>query len=86
MLLFIFSVPPVHIVKELKNLVQFNLLEFDQGWNQYHIEATPTIVHFKNGVEEARIVEENTRETFKDWFKAAHKIEKPAGCRRIFIL
>ena len=38
------------------DLVQYNLLEFEQGWDDYGIESTPTIVHYKNGKEEARIV------------------------------
>ncbi len=29
------------------DLKQFNLLEFEEGWDEYHIEATPTIVRFK---------------------------------------
>ena len=38
------------------DLVQYNLLEFEQGWDDYDIEGTPTIVQFKDGKEVARIV------------------------------
>lgn len=51
------------------DLVQYNLLEFKQGWDDYSIESTPTIVHFKNGKEEARIVGYNKNEVFKKWFE-----------------
>ncbi|KHD84118.1 thioredoxin family protein [Heyndrickxia ginsengihumi] len=50
------------------DLKEFNLYEFDDGWDQYKIEATPTIIHYKNGVEDARIVGEHTKAEFKQWF------------------
>lgn len=34
---------------------QFNLLEFDFGWDDYNIVATPTIVRFKDGKEVNRL-------------------------------
>lgn len=51
------------------DLVQYNLLEFEQGWDDYGIESTPTIVHYNNGKEEARIVGYNEKEVFKKWFE-----------------
>ena len=51
------------------DLVQYNLLEFDQGYDDYAIESTPTIVYFKNGVESKRIVGLNDKEVFKKWFE-----------------
>lgn len=51
------------------DLVQYNLLEFEQGWNDYGIESTPTIVHYKDGVESERIVGYNDKEVFQKWFK-----------------
>ncbi|GAE34494.1 thioredoxin family protein [Halalkalibacter akibai] len=50
------------------NLVQYNLLEFEEGWNQYNIDATPTVVHFENGVEKERIVGAATDDDFKQFF------------------
>lgn len=35
---------------------QYNLLEYDQGWNQYNIESTPTLIYFKDGKEVNRII------------------------------
>lgn len=51
------------------DLVQYNLLEFQEGFNEYQIEYTPTIVHYKNGVEEERIVGSHDENTFRDWFE-----------------
>jgi thiol-disulfide isomerase/thioredoxin len=59
------------------DLVQYNVLEFQQGWNDYAIEATPTIVHFKGGKEVARISGSQPEEitgvkpevTFESWFQ-----------------
>jgi len=49
-------------------LVQYNLLEFEQGWDKYGIQSTPTIVQYKNGKEVARIVGYQEAATFQDWF------------------
>ena len=50
------------------DLVQYNVLEFDKAWDQYNIEGTPTIIHFEDGKEKARIVSSQSEETFKNWF------------------
>ncbi|WP_318505410.1 thioredoxin family protein [Bacillus sp. T3] len=50
------------------NLVKYNLLEFEQGWDDYNLESTPTIVQFKAGKETARIVGYNEPEVFEAWF------------------
>lgn len=50
------------------DLELYNLLEFEQGWQEYNIEATPTIVQFKNGKEVKRIVGYNEPAAFTDWF------------------
>lgn len=44
---------------------QYNLEEFKQGWDDYRIKYTPTLMHFKDGVEEARIVGGHPEEDFK---------------------
>lgn len=51
------------------NLQLFNLLEFPDAWDTYHIEYTPTLVHYKNGKEVDRLVGEaaNTSE-YTTWF------------------
>lgn len=50
------------------DLVQYNLLEFEQGWNDYGIESTPTIVQYKDGKEVNRIVGYQEEATFENWF------------------
>lgn len=50
------------------DLEQYNLLEFDQGWNDYGIESTPTIVQYKDGKEVNRIVGYQEEATFENWF------------------
>ncbi|WP_409253242.1 thioredoxin family protein [Bacillus sp. SCS-153A] len=50
------------------DLVQYNVLEFEQAWDQFNIEGTPTIIHFENGEETARIVSSQPEETFENWF------------------
>ena len=32
-----------------EHIYQYNVLEFEQGWNE--IDATPTLIHYKNGKE-----------------------------------
>ena len=36
-------------------IVKYNVLEYDQGWNEYLIEATPTMIYFENGKEVERV-------------------------------
>lgn len=37
------------------DMKQYNVLEFNQGWSDYNIESTPTLIYFKDGKEEDRI-------------------------------
>lgn len=50
-------------------VVQFNVLEFNQGWNDYKLEFTPTLIRFVSGKEEARIVGKHSPSEFEQWFK-----------------
>lgn len=49
---------------------QYNLLEFEQGWDEYAIQGTPTLVYYENGEEVARWQgsqpEENIRQFFDE--------------------
>ncbi|RST75117.1 thioredoxin [Siminovitchia acidinfaciens] len=51
------------------DVYQFNLLEFEDGWNQYRIKYTPTLIHFKNGEEDARLVGGNPQNEIETWFE-----------------
>lgn len=50
------------------DLQQYNLLEYEKGWDDYLIESTPTIIQFKDGKETARIVGSQEEAFFKEWF------------------
>ncbi len=55
------------------DLVQFNLLEFEDGWDNYGIEETPTIVQYKDGKEVNRITGSQEKEVFEQWFNENSK-------------
>lgn len=55
------------------DLVQYNLLEFEQGWDKYNIEETPTIVQYRNGKETKRIIGYQEKEVFEKWFNENSK-------------
>lgn len=50
------------------DLVQYNLLEFDQGWDDYGLEETPTIVQYKEGKEVARFTGLTDEAEYRQWF------------------
>lgn len=51
------------------HIYQYNMLEFEQGWDDYAINATPTLIYFKDGKEVGRVIGEQTAEAFKEFFK-----------------
>jgi thiol-disulfide isomerase/thioredoxin len=51
------------------DVVQYNLLEFQNGWNQYAIEGTPTLVRYEDGKEVARIDGSREEAVFRQWFE-----------------
>ncbi|MDE3838073.1 thiol reductase thioredoxin [Bacillus methanolicus] len=55
------------------DLVLFNLLEFEDGWDDYGITETPTIVQYKDGKEIARITGYNEKSVFEEWFNKYSK-------------
>ncbi|GAA0452182.1 thioredoxin family protein [Alkalibacillus silvisoli] len=50
------------------DLVLYNLLEHEQGWQDYGLESTPTVVHYENGEEVNRIVGAAPDEDFEAFF------------------
>ncbi|MBA2871911.1 thiol-disulfide isomerase/thioredoxin [Anoxybacillus calidus] len=61
----------VPLAKEMGiDLKMFNLLEFEDGWDKYKIEGTPTIVHYVNGKEVKRIDGYREEAVFRDWFQS----------------
>ncbi|MFE8696214.1 thioredoxin family protein [Cytobacillus sp. FJAT-53684] len=62
------------LAKEMNlDLLQFNLLEYEEGWDQYGIEQTPTIVQYKKGEEVNRISGYREKEVFEKWFNENSK-------------
>lgn len=55
------------------NMEILNLEEEPNGWNQFKIEGTPTIIHYKDGKEIDRIEGEYKEEEFKKWFNKNKK-------------
>ncbi|MFD1780674.1 thioredoxin family protein [Fredinandcohnia salidurans] len=54
------------------DLKKYNLLEFEEGWNKYGIESTPTLIHFENGEEVSRLVGYHPdHNEFKTFFEGA---------------
>lgn len=51
------------------DIVQYNLLEFPQGWDQYGISGTPTLVHYEAGKEVARIDGSREEDVFRQWLE-----------------
>ncbi|WP_147803535.1 thioredoxin family protein [Alkalicoccus halolimnae] len=53
------------------DLELYNILEFDQGWDDYGIEGTPTVIYFENGEEADRISGMYGKETYEAFFEQA---------------
>lgn len=51
----------------------YNVYEFEEGWDDYNITATPTVVYFKNGKEVNRIVGYQPEDIYKNWFESVVK-------------
>ncbi|MDX1772235.1 MAG: thioredoxin family protein [Planococcaceae bacterium] len=57
------------IVEEMDvDIVQYNILEFEQGWDDYQIEYTPTMVYFEDGQEVSRMVGNQPKENIEAFF------------------
>lgn len=60
------------------NVYKLNLLEFGEGWDDYNIQSTPTLISYKGGKEVNRIVglpdgtEEEAKNVYKQ-FLLAHE-------------
>jgi len=64
------EVTPVlmEVAEELnKKIYQFNLLEFEDGWDDYHLERIPALVQYKKGKETARLIGSQSKDTYKEW-------------------
>ncbi|MFD2208442.1 thioredoxin family protein [Virgibacillus halophilus] len=61
----------VPLAKELNvDVKKLNILEFEEGWEQFgHISGTPTLIHFENGKEVARIEGEQDKASLKTFLE-----------------
>lgn len=50
------------------DIVKYNILEYEEGWDDYSIRATPTLVHFEDGKEVQRIEGAVPDEQIQDFF------------------
>lgn len=50
------------------DVLQYNLLEYEQGWQQYTVDSTPTLVHYDNGEEVSRWVGAQPKENIEKFF------------------
>ncbi|KFN15930.1 thioredoxin family protein [Bacillus pseudomycoides] len=50
-----------------------DILNDNPTWDDYKIEGTPTIIHFKDGKEVSRISGEQPKDNFEKWFKENKK-------------
>lgn len=50
------------------DMVKLNLLEFPAEWDHWNIKSTPTVVHYEDSEEVARIIGERTEEEFQAFF------------------
>lgn len=58
----------VPIAEELGiDLKKHNVLEFTSSWDDYNIEYTPTLIHFKDGKEVARLVGGQEASVWRNW-------------------
>ncbi|MGM0899309.1 MAG: thioredoxin family protein [Bacillota bacterium] len=55
------------------DVLQYNLLEYEQGWSDYALEATPTLVHYENGQEVARWTGAQPKENIEQFFQEVVK-------------
>lgn len=55
------------------NMEVLNIENEIDPWKDYNIKGTPTIIHYKDGEEQSRIMGEKSEETFKKWFEQIKK-------------
>ncbi len=57
------------VAKELDiRIDQLNVLEYQQGFNEYSIEATPTLLYFNGGAEVNRLVGDYDKQSIHQFF------------------
>lgn len=64
----------VPIVNDMDiDMKKHNLLEFSSSWDDFQIEFTPTLVHYKDGKEVARLVGGHEANEWQAWLEEQKK-------------
>lgn len=50
------------------DIVKYNVLEFEQAWDDFALQGTPTLIHFKDGKEVARLMNAQPNESIQAFF------------------
>ncbi|MBJ7937422.1 thioredoxin family protein [Bacillus cereus] len=50
--------------------ILYNAYEFQEGWHDYDLQGTPTLIHFKDGREVNRLVGYQSKEAVNQFFDA----------------
>ncbi|RHW34128.1 thioredoxin [Neobacillus notoginsengisoli] len=59
------------LAKELDiEIVQLNVLEYEQAWDIFRIEGTPTLIRFEDGKETARVTGGRDKSEYQEWLEA----------------
>jgi thioredoxin 1 len=62
----------MEVVNELDvDIVQLNVLEYDEAWATYGITATPTLIYFNEGKEVTRLVGDYDKEQTRAFLKGS---------------
>lgn len=57
------------IAKEMDvHIDQLNILEYDDGWDEYNVEYTPTLIYFEDGKEVERMVGSHSDDEIRQFF------------------
>ncbi|WP_096189487.1 thioredoxin family protein [Evansella halocellulosilytica] len=51
------------------DLELYNILEFEQGWDDHQISATPTLIHYRNGEEVMRMEGLHGEEEYQNFYE-----------------
>ncbi|MFJ7995513.1 thioredoxin family protein [Peribacillus frigoritolerans] len=52
------------------DLKMYNILNDEESWEKFKIQGTPTIIYYKNGKEEKRLIGERGEKEYTQWFKS----------------
>ncbi|MFJ7764009.1 thioredoxin family protein [Bacillus toyonensis] len=64
----------VPMAKDLNiDMKVMDIEKLDAPWDEYKIQGTPTIIHFKNGKEVSRISGEQSKDKLKEWLEQTKK-------------